>query len=276
MQIYTQIRDPMVVNVCNEIEKYKNKFTTIIKKLNDNIILNDNGDIQYATYEYNEESKDLLSILIHDRDFYEFYAYYQDYIDAIYVLNTEEFKGVGLGTNEYPYLNVLFNRDNYNSFINNKVYSKYISYMINNDAKNFNELFVEKRNEYIKENFKNNSCFINAIIENYKEAFDAKKPDGRRKYKELTYDYLLNILDIENNREDNIGLSISRAVDKFFSKFNLGLDVISQDDILLYTYRPEKLNNNIKPQIMRIMITNNCHIILLNDQIKVLMLLKNY
>ena len=183
-------------------------------------------------------------------------------------MNTIEYKGSGIGTNEYPYLHLLFNRDNYNSFLNNKVYSKYISNMINKDAKEFNELFVEKTIDYVKDNYKNNSCFINAIINNFKKAFDVKKPDGKRKFKELTYDNLLNILDIPNNREDNIGLSISRSVDKFFSKFKLGLDVIGCGDVLLYTYRPEKLNSNIKPNIMRVLITNDSHIELLKDEIK--------
>jgi hypothetical protein len=246
-QKYIQIREPFSVFVSNEIEKYK------FKKVFRNKV---------------DDFKDILSILIHDKTFNELYNYAKDYIACIYVLNTEELKGTELGTIEYPYLKLLFDRDNFNSYLNNKVYSKYISYMINKEAKQFNELFEEKTIEYVKDNYKNNSCFINAIINNFKTAFDLKKNDGKRRYKELTYDGLLKILDIPNNREDNIGLSISRGVEKFFSVYKLGLDVIGVGDVLLYTYRPEKLNTNIKPNIMRVMITNDSHIELINDELK--------
>ena len=42
------------------------------------------------------------------------------------------------------------------------------------NANNFNELFKKARTIYVNNNYKNNSCFINHIINFFKDAFDKK------------------------------------------------------------------------------------------------------
>jgi hypothetical protein len=266
----------------NNEKNYKNKRTIKKdnKKLNQirtiNLTINVKNDINNYLHKYtfdyiddkpNPEFNQLISYLNENDDFKNLHNLIKDYLNAIYVLNIVEsnkFEGI---ENVNLFKDDLLDEDNFNYFINKCVFSKYVKPSININAKTFMELFYEEKKNYVKENYKNNSCFINAIIENFKDAFDVKKSDGKRKFKELTYDYLLNILDIENNKQDNIGLSINRAVEKFFKVFKLGLDVIYKDNILIYKYRPEKLNPNIKPNIMRIGITNENHIYLLNDEI---------
>src|SRR5690606_20154554 len=83
---------------------------------------------------------------------------------------------------------------------------------------------------------------------------EKRKKDGKRMYAELTYDRLCEIIGVENKEQD-IGLSIRNSL-KFFEKFCLGLDVINVFGEVLLTYRPEKLNNNINPQVLRVLIHN--------------------
>ena len=219
-----------------------------------------------VTEDQQEIFNDLINILIHDRDFKDYYGIKKDYIHCIYILKCDT-SDEGKMTINKPFLNTLLYDDNFNSFVNNMVFSKYIDAFINKDANNFNELFREKTIQYVAINYKNNSCFINCIINCFKNAFDAKNRDGSRKYKELTYDHLLNILDIKNNREDNIGISIQRVINSFFIKYRLGLDVVNENNTLIHSHIPDNINNNISPNHMRIMITNDHHIILLNDNI---------
>ena len=40
------------------------------------------------------------------------------------------------------------------------------------------------------------------------------------------------------------------------------------NDVMIKSYRPEKLNNHIKPNILRLMLTNFNHAVVLNDDIK--------
>ena len=87
-------------------------------------------------------------------------------------------------------------------------------------------------------------------------------------YKELTYEYLMSLLDVETNKEDNIGISVNRAYDNFYSKFNLGLDIFDESGILIYSKRPNcNLNSHIRPQVHRLILTNNHHIESCNDKL---------
>ena len=64
------------------------------------------------------------------------------------------------------------------------------------------------------------------------------KKSAQRKYKELTYDYLIELLGIEN-RPNNNSLSIEKAVNGFFNKFAFtGLYIYSPYMELLYKHEP--------------------------------------
>jgi len=224
--------------------------------------------------QYNkDEYKDLIKILSVDKTFLEFYLMITDYCDCICVLKTESI----INNNDISgnYIDNIMNDNNFNDELNRLVFSKYINYISNINASNFKDLFKNKVINYVKENYKKNSCLINCIIDCFKNSFDQVKRDNKRKYRELTYEYLLHILDIDSNLEDNIGISINR-MDKFFDKFRLGYDIVNQNDILIKTFRPTQgLNNNIKPNIMRIMLTNYNHVVLLNDELKSFDKIKN-
>lgn len=101
---------------------------------------------------------------------------------------------------------------------NKGINTKYTHYMINLMTSDFKNIIQLKYNEYIQNNFRPDSCVLTAIINKYYEKFNKRKSNGKRCYKELTYDYLCEILELEN-KPDNIGCTIERAIEKFFSRF---------------------------------------------------------
>ena len=101
---------------------------------------------------------------------------------------------------------------------NKGINTKYTHYMINLMTSDFKNIIQLKYNEYIQNNFRPDSCVLTAIINKYYDRFNKRKSNGKRHYHELTYDYLCEILELEN-KPDNIGCTIERAIEKFFSRF---------------------------------------------------------
>ena len=129
--------------------------------------------------------------------------------------------------------------------------------------------------EYVKDNFMINSCFINCIINNYHDSFNRIKTNGERYFKELTYERLLTILDIDTNKKENVGLSIKRAIYYFFKPHRLSLEVYNLHSKLIFAFRPQKINTSIHKHLMRVVIDNNNHMALVNDNIESLDQTKN-
>jgi len=208
--------------------------------------------------------KFVLNLLSLDKKFYESIKDNRDYVQLVICVSDNNTKKLKLGKNvnlnpeefkknQTEYVDELFDMDNNNSENNVAIYSKHVEYEIKEDAKTFKELFMKKQIDYVKKFQKFNSCFLNCIVNDYKESFDVLKEDGKRRYKELTYEYLMSLLDVETNKEDNIGISVNRAYDNFYSKFNLGLDILDESGILIYSKRPNcNLNFNITPQVHRL------------------------
>jgi hypothetical protein len=135
------------------------------------------------------------------------------------------------------------------------IYSKDISYELNHQAQTFGNLFKINLNKYIVDNYRANSCYVNLIVDTYKKAFEKRKSDGKRCYKELTYDSVCQIMGLECKSQD-LGLSIRQSL-AFFEKFRLGLDVINVYSAMLYTYTPNPINTDLSPSRLRILIHNN-------------------
>ena len=173
------------------------------------------------------------------------------YIDAVYIYKLKEVKKV-------KSINVKTEKK-FNNNILNSVYNNYLYY----DIKNNNEY---ENNEYLKHNFKHNSCLLTVIIDTYYNQFNKKKSDGKRMFKnDITYEYLCDLLELEY-KDSNIGCTIEESL-KFFQKFNLGLKVFDNFCNLIYDYTPSKMNYNIKPSTLYL-ITINSHVFRLKDDIK--------
>ncbi len=151
----------------------------------------------------------------------------------------------------------------------NAICRKHVSYKLNRDAETFGEMFDPQFDDYIKDNFKANSCFPTAIVDHFGNGFEKRKSDGKRMFAPLTYETVCEIIGLKCKSQD-IGLTIRGSV-PFFEKFRLGLDVVNEFGVMLFTYRPPapvKLNPNIRPQILRISI-HNSHCIVLDLSSKV-------
>ena len=135
-----------------------------------------------------------------------------------------------------------------------KLMNPYINYELNKEADTFGDLFY---GDYLIDNKKANSCYINLILNTYYDQFEKKRTSGQRYYKnELSYDILCNIMKIQNLNTD-LGLSIIESV-AFFKKFKLGLDCMDIFGNLIYRFRPEgELNQLLSPHVLRIVIYNN-------------------
>lgn len=108
------------------------------------------------------------------------------------------------------------------------IFSEYTTYDINTKATDFSNLLVAKHNDYIKQNYRPNSCVLTATINKLYDAFDAVKTDGKRYYQQLTYPRLCHLLGIEDKPTDN-ELTVEELVENFVKKFNF---------IAFYAYSP--------------------------------------
>lgn len=149
-----------------------------------------------------------------------------------------------------------------NDLENSVIMSHYVDYELNDKAIKFGDLF--KQSKLIEENWKANSCYINIILETYKQPFEKLSSEGKN-LPDLTYESLCKIFEIENKNQD-IGLSITQSL-KFFNQFRLGIDVVDIFGEIIFRYRPEKLNAKIRPQVLRVVIYNN-HVYRINKNIK--------
>ena len=209
---------------------------------------------QQRTFDYQRDSWDDLTTILQDDNFFaDFYSERSHYVNAIIV------KEVNTITTDTSY--DLLRAPLHESFINKAIHNKYINYKTNAKATDFASLFKNGKGA----NERANPCYINAILNTFQEAFNKKKPDGKRKFKELTYDSVMAMLNMDY-KYDNIGLSINKSL-PFFERFRLGLDVLDPFHNIVFQYRPEKLNDQINPQVLRIVVNNN-HCFQLNEGIK--------
>lgn len=146
---------------------------------------------------------------------------------------------------------------------NNKFVScKYTSYKANLEAKSFKDLLNLEHNDYLKENFRENSCLYTSIINKFYDRFNRKDSKGYRRNKELTYDYLLDLCE-KQNKPDNNSCTIELIVNKFFKKFNfIGLCVFDAYMNLIYKHNPTDRDNII----LKIMVKNR-HVYELNNNL---------
>lgn len=203
----------------------------------------------------NPEWIPLIEILLESDDFSSMSGELPAYIDAIYIntlATTDDDPGSRKKASRYSHINLF----NFAGDGSGAIFSKFTKYEIDKQATEFGKLFkMEIKTEY-QGNFRANSCFVNLLMEVYAPALNrAKKSNGVHKFKELTFESLCEILQVEDMQQD-IGLTVRDAL-KFFEKYRLGLDVFDVYQRLIFRYRPERLTKDINPRVLRIMVHNN-------------------
>jgi len=195
----------------------------------------------------------LIKICRADENFDEAYVErFEAYLDAIYLFDAS----ADLNKNDVSEPFDILDVDNYQALDNNAICYKHIDYVVNKEAKTFADIFTfVEANENIESNLKSNSCYFNIIISTYKESMERVMKNGKRAYRDLTPEYLCQIMEVENKDQD-LGLSI-RASLKFFQKFHLGLVVVNIYDDVIFKYVPEIKYNNINPHTLYVLVYNS-------------------
>jgi hypothetical protein len=200
----------------------------------------------------------VIRLLTSNVDFKTNYNNFGSYMDIVIFTNIQPIPDI-ISHLSPDFLNRLYMRD----AVKNAIFNKYTLYSINKNAKDFEELIKVDYNDYINKNFRKNACFLTAIINKFYNRFNKIKSDGKRAYKELTYDRLCEVLGVENKPE-NIAVSIQNAVEKFFIPFKLCLDVYDIFMNVVYSYRPDIQSKYY--EVLKIMIHDD-HIYELNNNL---------
>jgi hypothetical protein len=218
---------------------------------------NINNFVNTRTYDYQKkEFNQLWKILKYDINAPERKGESSSPISLVIVKNAYSAPKLEtfFGKKEYKPKETAWHDDN-----NIGIYHRYINYNINKKAKTFNELFKIDNCDYVENNKKANSCFLNILVDTYHAAFVNNKHykfDG-------SYQDFCELLEVDNTNQD-IGLTINQSL-KFFKKFNLGLCVIGRYGII-EMFKPEKINKLIYPSSLYVLATNG-HCYKLNKDI---------
>lgn len=225
-----------------------------------NVVNNDIFDFNgKRTYDYDKvDFKKLVETLSYDEEFNDLYNAYNTYFNCIII------KSVSNGfIQKQTIKDALF--ESVKLHFDDKeggIYHKFIDYNINHEAKTFGELFNLKIDDYTRDNYKSNSCYINTLVDTFHSAFSKNKHYSFN----ATYDDFIDLFDFDKKKltDNNIGLTINESI-KFFEKFNLGLCVLGVFGVIK-VFMPEKINTNIKPNKLYIVVSNG-HCYQVNDKV---------
>ena len=144
-------------------------------------------------------------------------------------------------------------------------YYKYIQTEIDPDAKTIKDALH-------KEDYKENECWINALLENYQgtELTRVKRP--RKDVQTLNRDKVLELLHMTEEEFINNGASINQ-MDKVFKFFNIPVKLYNLTSKLIYEYSPNNYEKG-KVKLFRGLV-NNDHIYLLNHDLHALTQMAN-
>ena len=147
--------------------------------------------------------------------------------------------------------------------------SRYTLYKVNLDATEFKDLLTMDYNEYIQKNFIPNSCFLTCCIETFYNYFEKRDKNGYRLRKELTYQNLANILEMDL-KDDHNGIKVKDGIELFFKKYDFSL-FIYDTFMNLKVHHPatNKANKSMR------CIYKDGHLYLINNNLKSLQQIQN-
>jgi hypothetical protein len=152
-------------------------------------------------------------------------------------------------------------------------YTSFYDYIKNDEIpleyrKSVRSLMAQYRSEYIQKHYKKRSCWLNLILDTYKEAIEKNNFRNSRIKQSLTHESLHNIIapDKQYHSDGNNGYCFEE-VKRFFVLAGLKLYVFDSHFTLRCYYEPATLNKNIAPRAMFILLHNK-HIYKLDKNIK--------
>lgn len=255
----------------DKIQYYEDKQYSLCFEAN--VIVPTNFINKYMTHEFYNKNRDGDKVIT---DFKEFICNLDDNIKTSIGLiqlsnDIEGFKIVRKTQHNEMYVKpkrfeMIIKNDTHFNAIN----SNYTKYKLKLEASDFKDLELNHC-EYLQNNFRPRSCLLTVIINKFYNRFNFLKADGKRRNKELTYEYLCEILKIPNNPTDN-GVSIDKVVELFFKRFNFAELYIYDNYMNLIKTHEATADHKT---VLRLILYDN-HVFELNDNLKSLEQKVNY
>ena len=139
-------------------------------------------------------------------------------------------------------------------------YYRYIQTEVNAEAETMKEALN-------KQNYRENECWINALLENFEGTNLTREKRQQKNTKTLTRDKVLELLNMTEDEFINTGATINQ-MDKVFKFFNIPVRLYNFTGALIYEYNPESYEKG-RVKIFRGLVKNN-HIYLLNHDLETL------
>ena len=110
-------------------------------------------------------------------------------------------------------------------------YYRYIQTEVNAEAETMKEALN-------KQNYRENECWINALLENFEGTNLTREKRQQKNTKTLTRDKVLELLNMTEDEFINTGATINQ-MDKIFKFFNIPVRLYNFTGALIYEYNPE-------------------------------------
>ena len=118
-----------------------------------------------------------------------------------------------------------------------------------------------------KQNYRENECWINALLENFEGTNLTKEKRQQKNTKTLTRNKVLELLNMTEEEFVNTGATINQ-MDKVFKFFNIPVRLYNFTGALIYEYNPDNYEKG-RVKIFRGLVKNN-HIYFLNHDLDTL------
>ena len=150
---------------------------------------------------------DSIDMFIQDKQFEkDYYQHFKSYISGFIITSISKIDSLS-NVNLKPIEKNKYKLDDDNIAL----YNKFTKYNINDNGTTLKELIsMTFSNDYLKNNYRKNCCFLTAIINKFYNRFNTRTKDGIRRHKELTYEFLCTFLKLEN-KESDIECTIEQA-----------------------------------------------------------------
>jgi len=248
------------------ISYVKDKYGDFYKRIKTGIYNMNNIDILKfegrKTYIYEDEWDELISLLYENEEIAKYFhgREIEIYCQMIFINKIIEINGM-------KNLNYKPNEEELQCGQKEEtIFHKFIKYGLNKNANSFGELFKIEHTEYISDNYKTNSCYVNLLIDAYRPTFDKDRKNKKYYNIDFNYDYLVKLCEIKKH-DDQLPLTINKSL-IFFKKFSLNLIVIGAFGCIIY-FKADKVNKKLNPRTLFVYVQNG-HAYRINDKLNFL------
>ena len=203
---------------------------------------------------YNEDERHLfrkVMLIMNTSSEFQELGHMIDYADAIRIESVEL---VDIDTADFDERDEPLRQSGQNV----SIYYRYIQTQVDTESLTIKQALQKK-------NYKENECWINALLENFEGSNLMREKRQRKDTKTLTRDKVLELLEMNEEEFINNGASVNQ-MDKVFKFFNIPVRLYNFIGNLIYEYNPNNYLNG-KVKMFRGLVKNK-HIYLLNHDLE--------